>query len=404
MKAVVWHGVGDIRLDDVPAPRVRKGTDAVVDLTASAICGTDLHLIRGTISGMKEGTVLGHEGVGTVKELGSDVRNLEIGQRVVVMSTIACGYCPYCRAGYYSKCDNANPNGKDKGTAFFGGPAESGPFDGLQAEQARIPFASTTLVKLPDRVTDDQAILISDIFSTGYFGADMADITPGRSVAVFGCGPVGQFAIASAKLMDAGRVFAIDAIPSRLDMARGQGAEVIDFEEEDPVETLLRLTGGTGPDSVIDAVGVDAYAPSRGPAAAKSKKEAKEFRKELERLAPEQHPKGKNWRPGNAPSQVLEWAVDSIAKAGTLSIIGVYPQAMTTFPIGKAMGKNIRVNMGDCNHRRYGPRLVNLVASGVFDPTKIITQYEKLSSAIEAYEAFDRREDGWTKVELVPAA
>jgi threonine dehydrogenase-like Zn-dependent dehydrogenase len=403
LKAVVWHGVGDIRLDDVPAPRIEEVTDAVVELTASAICGTDLHLIRGTMPGMKDGTILGHEGVGIVKDLGSDVRGFDVGDRVVVLSTIACGYCEFCRAGYYAKCDNANPNGPGHGTAFFGGPEEAGAIDGMQAEEVRVPFASTTLVKLPGKVSDDQAILISDIFCTGYFGADMARIEPGKSVAVFGCGPVGQFAIASAKLMDAGRVFGIDAIPSRLDMARKQGAEVINFDEEDPVETIMRLTGNIGPDSVIDAVGVDAYRPMHGPAAAKSKKEEKVFKRELEQVAPNANPRGDNWHPGNAPSQVLEWAVDCLSKAGTLSIIGVYPAAMTVFPIGKAMSKNLTINTGDCNHRRYGPKLVNLVATGMFDPTSIEMRREKLSSAIEAYEAFDKREEGWTKVELAPA-
>src|SRR5712692_1701386 len=192
MKAVVFHGVGDIRLDDVPQPRIEEPTDAIVHLTASAICGTDLHLIRGTVPHMKPGTTLGHEGVGLVEEVGSDVRNLNVGDRVVIPSTIACGYCSYCRDGYYSQCDKANPNGPQAGTAFYGGPQESGPFDGLQAEYARIPFAHAGLVKLPEEVSDDQAILISDIFPTGYFGAELAEIEPGDTVAIFGCGPVGN--------------------------------------------------------------------------------------------------------------------------------------------------------------------------------------------------------------------
>jgi threonine dehydrogenase-like Zn-dependent dehydrogenase len=228
MKAVVFHGIGDIQLEDVPEPKIEQPTDAIVHLTASAICGTDLHMIRGTFSGMVPGTILGHEGVGVVESVGADVRNLNVGDRVVIPSTIACGYCSYCRAGYCSQCDNANPNGPSAGTAFFGGPKESGPFNGLQAEKARIPFAHINLVKLPDEVTDDQAILLSDIFPTGYFGADMANIKPGHTVAIFGCGPVGQFVIASAKLMDAGRIIAVDTIPSRLAMAKAQGAEVID--------------------------------------------------------------------------------------------------------------------------------------------------------------------------------
>jgi threonine dehydrogenase-like Zn-dependent dehydrogenase len=200
MKAVVFHGIGDVRLEDVPNPHIREPTDAVVRLTASAICGTDLHMIRGTMAPMVPGTILRHEGVGVIEEAGSSVRNFKEGDRVVICSTIACGHCVYCRAGYYSQCDNANPNGKQAGTAFFGGPETSGPFNGLQAEKARIPSANIGPVKLPDEVMDEEAILLSDIFPTGYFGADLAEITPGDTVAVFGCGPVDLFAIASVKL------------------------------------------------------------------------------------------------------------------------------------------------------------------------------------------------------------
>ena len=213
MKAVVFHGIGDIRLDTVAEPQIKAPTDAIVRVTSSAICGTDLHMVRGTLAGMKPGTILGHEGVGIVEETGEDVRNLKPGDRVVIPSTIGCGSCVYCRAGYFSQCDNANPMGKDAGTAFFGGPLSSGAFDGLQAERARIPFANAGLVKLPADISDDQAILLSDIFPTGYFGAKLAEIKAGDVVAVFGCGPVGQFIIASAKLMDAGRIIAVDCWP-----------------------------------------------------------------------------------------------------------------------------------------------------------------------------------------------
>src|SRR6266478_6427168 len=212
MKAVVFHDIGDIRLEDVKEPKIKEPTDAIVALTASAICGTDLHLIRGTVSGMQKGTILGHEGVGVVEEIGRAARNLSPGDRVVIPSTIACGNCSYCRAGYYAQCDRANPNGPTAGTAFFGGPKSSGPFDGLQAEKARIPFANVGPVKLPDEVDDDQAILLSDIVPTAYMGAENAQIHPGATVAVFGCGPVGQFVIASAKLFGAGRIIAIDTI------------------------------------------------------------------------------------------------------------------------------------------------------------------------------------------------
>ena len=381
MKAVVFHGVGDIRLDDVAEPKIEQPTDALVRVTASAICGTDLHMVRGTMPGMKPGTILGHEGVGVVEALGPDVRNLTKGDRVVIPSSIACGYCSYCRAGYHSQCDNANPNGAAAGTAFFGGPADTGPFHGLQAELARVPLAATGLVKLPDGIDDERAILLSDIFPTGYFGADLAEIEDGDTVAVFGCGPVGQFAIASARLHGAGRIFAVDCVESRLEMARRQGAEVIDFNREDPVEVLQRMTGGIGPDRAIDAVGIDAVAPRSGAAAEKAKQQ---------------------WVPGNAPAQALDWAVKALAKAGTLAIIGVYPPSDRTFPIGVAMNKNLTLKMGNCPHRAYLSTLVDLVASGVIDPAQVLTQVEPMTDAIEAYKAFDRRESGWMKVELKP--
>ncbi|HJU06294.1 MAG TPA: zinc-dependent alcohol dehydrogenase [Nitrospiraceae bacterium] len=404
MKAVVFYGVGDIRLAEKPEPKIQNRTDAIVRLTASAICGTDLHMVRGTLPGMEPGTILGHEGVGIVEELGPDVRNLKAGDRVVIPSTIACGSCSYCRAGYHAQCDHANPNGPRAGTAFFGGPKPSGPFQGLQAEKARVPFANVGLVKIPHGVTDDQAILISDIFPTGYFGAELAEIQPGDTVVVFGCGPVGQMAMVSAQLRGAGRVLAVDTIPSRLEMAQGQGAEIIDFNAEDPVEMIVRLTGGIGADRAIDAVGVDATQPHGGPAASESKEQTSRFQKEAQEVAPKTKPRGDNWHPGDAPSQALMWATEALAKAGTLSIIGVYPQTARSFPIGAAMNKNLTIKMGNCHHRKYIPMLLDLVRSGVVDPAKILTQSEPMQSVIDAYKAFDTRQPGWMKVKLEPAA
>lgn len=405
MKAVVFHGIGDIRLENVPEPRIKDPSDAIVRLTASAICGTDLHMIRGTLPGMKAGTILGHEGVGIVEEVGSDVHNLKPGDRVVIGSTIACGHCSYCRSGYFSQCDNANPNGSQAGTAFFGGPKETGAFDGLQAEFARIPFAGTGLVKLPDAVTDDQAILLSDIFPTAYFGADIAEIKSGDTVVVFGCGPVGQFTVASARLLGAGRIFAVDTIPDRLATAQAQGAEVIDYNAENPVEAIHRLTRGVGAHRAIDAVGVDANQPREGwlrswlPSAERSR-----HQREQAEVAPKTNPQGDNWHPGDAPSQVLDWAVQALAKAGTLSIIGVYPMTAHFFPIGMAMNRNITVNMGNCPHRKYLPMLVDMVRNGTIDPTKVLREeIEPMVSAIEAYKEFDRRQPGWIKVKLEPA-
>lgn len=404
MKAVVFHAIGDIRLEEVKEPKLREKTDAIVRLTASAICGTDLHMIRGTMPGMKSGTVLGHEGVGVIEELGADVRNFRVGDRVVIPSTLGCGYCSYCRAGYYAQCDHANPNGPQAGTAFFGGPAQSGPFHGLQAEKARIPFAAVNLVKLPDEVSDDQAILLSDIFPTGYMGAEYAEIKPGDTVAVFGCGPVGLFSILSAQLMRAGRIFAVDREPSRLEMARALGAEVVNFDEEHPVEAIRRLTGGIGVDRAIDAVGVDACHAHAGPAAKEAKKKAAQHEQEQAAAAPKQNPDGELWQPGDAPAQALDWSVEALAKAGTLSIIGVYPPTFRAFPIGAAMNKNLTIKLGNCNHRKYIPLLIDLVRSGTVDPRKVLTQIEPLTDVLAAYKAFDLRKAGWVKVELKPGA
>lgn len=404
MKAVVFHGVGDIRLEDVSEPSIQDPNDAIVRLTASAICGTDLHMVRGTMPGMKKGTILGHEGVGVVDEVGKDVRNFRPGDRVIIPSTIACGYCSYCRDGYFAQCDNANPNGSDQGTAFFGGPKTSGPFNGMQAEKVRVPFAHVGLVKIPEGVSDSQAILLSDIFPTGYFGADLADIKEGKIVVVFGCGPVGLFAIMSAQLMGASRVIAVDHLSDRLEKAQELGAEVVNFEEEDPVQAIKRLTGGIGADRVIDAVGVDAEHPNHGMAHWKGKLTGKEKKQEqqVKDIAPKQRPDGNLWRPGDAPTQAIEWAVDCVAKAGTIAIIGVYPEKVERFPLGKAMNKNLTLRMGNCNHRKYIPLLLELVASGVVDPLKILSHQEPLINAIDAFKAFDQREPGWIKVELEP--
>ena len=401
MKAVVFHGVGDIRLDDVEEPKIQEPTDAIVRLTSSAICGTDLHMVRGTMAGMVPGTILGHEGVGVVEEVGSQVRNLNVGDRVVIPSTIGCGYCMFCRRGFYAQCDNANPNGPQAGTAFFGGPQPTGPFEGLQAEYARIPYANVGPVKLPEQVTDEQALLISDIFPTGYFGADLAEIEDGDTIAVFGCGPVGQFSITSAWLMGAGRVLAVDKDGSRLEMARAQGAEVINFDEEDPVETIFDLTGGIGVDRVIEAVGVDAMSSRTAPTGEVTEGD---FQEELNRVAPETNPQGDTWVPGDAPPQSMVWAAQAVMKAGVIGVIGVFPPQAMTAPMGTIQQRNLTVRGGNCNHRKYMPMLVGLVATGAVDPTEILTNTEPLTSAIEAYEAFDRREPGWIKVELQPAA
>ncbi|GGC77989.1 glutathione-dependent formaldehyde dehydrogenase [Tersicoccus solisilvae] len=400
MKAVVWHGEGDIRLDTVDDPTIQQPTDAIVQITRSAICGTDLHFIRGTMSGMAEGTILGHEAVGVVTEVGSAVRRFSPGDRVLICSTMSCGACRNCRRGLTAQCDVANPNGPLAGTCFFGGPQPTGPVDGLQAEYVRVPWAVNTLIPLPENVSDDAAILLSDIFPTAWFGAELAGVNRGDTVAVLGAGVVGQFAIASAFRQGAGRVIAVDGLRSRLDIALGQHAEVIDFNAEDPVPAILESTQGIGVDAVIDAVGVDAQRPWAGPAKRAGDEQAEQFDAERSQVAPQTNVQGENWVPGNAPSQALQWAVSAVAKGGRLGVIGVYPPAMTSFPIGEAMNKNLIVKLGNCNHHTVTPPLLDIVATGLVDPTALITQQEPLTSAVEAYESFDRREEGWLKTEL----
>jgi threonine dehydrogenase-like Zn-dependent dehydrogenase len=371
-----------------------------VEITASAICGTDLHFVRGTMAGMVEGTILGHEAVGVVRETGSGVRNLRQGDRVVIPSTIGCGYCSYCRAGYYAQCDNANPNGAAAGTCFFGGPQTTGPVDGLQAQYARVPFANVGPVWLPDEVGDDAAILLSDIYPTAWFGCRLAEVSQGDTVLVLGAGPVGQFAVTSAFQQGAGRVLVVDGIGSRLDQARARGAEAIDFNAEDPVAVVQELTGGIGADRVVDAVGVDAQRPKSGPAAEAAEQQAEEFDRERSQVAPEQNPHDGTYVPGDAPSQSLQWAVECVAKAGSIGVIGVYPPQMSSFPTGAAMNKNLTVKAGNCNHRRYLPHLVDLVRTGAVDPSSLMTQLEDIPDVLDAYASFDRREQGWTKVVL----
>jgi len=401
MKAIVFGGIGKVALKNVPDPKIKDRTDAIIRITSSAICGTDLHFIRGTAPGMKEGRILGHEAVGIVEEVGKSVRNLRKGDRVVVPSTVGCGSCTYCRAGYQSQCNVANPRGANAGTVFFGGPEEAGGLDGLQAEYARIPFAGVGLVKLPEEITDDQAILMSDILPTSYMAAVMAEVKPSDNVVVFGCGPVGLFAILCAQHLGAGRVFAVDSVESRLEMARAHGAEVINFQQEDPVSVLKDLTNGAGPDRAIDAVGVDAATATRGPAADKSAQ--KEFKQELEKITEMGTPKGGAFQPGGAPSQALKWAIEAVAKAGTVSVIGVYTAPVQGFPIEQVMNKNLTLKAGNCNHRRYMPEMIELVRSGVIHPEEFLTQVQPITSAVDAYQAFDRHQAGWVKVKLDPA-
>jgi threonine dehydrogenase-like Zn-dependent dehydrogenase len=393
MRAVVWQGPGQIDLAEVPDPRIVQPSDAIVRVTVSAICGTDLHMVRGTMPGMVPGTVLGHEGVGVVEEVGPGVRAFRPGDRVVIPSTLCCGSCSYCRAGYTSQCDRVNPHGPLAGTAFFGGPEQTGPFQGLQAPYARVPFADANLVPLPETVTDEQAIVASDVLPTGYFGAKLAEVSRGDTVAVFGCGPVGQLAIASARHLGATRVIAVDRDPWRLEKARRQHVEPVDFSREDPVAVIRELTGGIGVDRVIDAVGVDAYTPS-GEADERHRGEVHEVTSGGEVA----------WSAADAPSQAAEWAVEAVAKAGTVGVIGVYPQTARSWPIGIALNRNLTVKLGNCPHRALLPELIDLIAADALDPARVLTQDKQLDDVLDAYRRFDQHQSGWVKVALRPAA
>ncbi len=391
MKALVFKNVGEIAFEEVPEPTIQHPKDAIVRITATTICGTDLHMVRGTIGNMLPGTVLGHEGVGVVEQVGAEVKDIKKDDRVIIPSTIGCGYCPYCKRGLFSQCDNANPH--HVMTAFYGGPGLSGPFNGLQAEYARVPFADTNLVKLPDEVSDEQAILLSDILPTAYQAVDYIEPQPSDRVAVFGCGPVGQLIIASLKIRGIKEIYAIDFIPERLKAAEAQGAYVINFDEKDPVRELKTITKGNGPEKVIDAVGIDADHPHCCGATFITLSQAQKDRyvQEVHEVAPQRNPHAGNWNPGSAPSQVSEWAIASIAKAGIFSIIGVYNERMWIFPVGYAMGKNLTVRAGNCNHRAYFPLLLDLTKNGTFvSPFGL----EKLpfKDIVHAYERFDKRE------------
>lgn len=396
MKALVLKGVGNIALEEVSDPKIKDQSDAIVALTMTTICGTDLHAVRGTMPGYKPGTVLGHEGVGIVEQIGTDVKKVKIGDRVIVPSTIACGTCFYCKHEIYSQCDNANPGG----TAFYGSPELAGGFNGMQAEKVRVPYADVGLVKIPDEITDEQVILLSDILPTSYMAVENIYPQPDDVVAVFGAGIVGQLAIYSLMKMGVKKVFSIDRIPWRLERAKAQGAHIINFDEVDPVSELKKLTDNRGPNKIIDAVGIDAVHPSGIAQWLKSMVIPVDFKEEVKKVAPIINPDGENWIPGNAPSQVFRWAVPAIAKAGIFSIIGVYTPLMDMFPIGEAMGKNLTITMGNCNHTRYISHFLELVKNGQIDLVPFLTQRMPFEEIVTAYKHFDKRDENWLKVAL----
>jgi threonine dehydrogenase-like Zn-dependent dehydrogenase len=388
MKAVCWYGKQKIKVEDVPAPKILNSRDAIVRVTSTAICGSDLHIYNGFIPGMEKGDILGHEFMGEVVEVGVDVRNLKIGDRVVVPFPIACGQCAACRDGLFSLCENSNPNAMlaegvwgHSPAGLFGYSHLLGGYAGGQAEYARVPFADVGPIKVPSFLPDEKVLFLSDILPTGYMGADMCNIRPGQVVAVWGAGPVGQFAIASAKLLGAERVIAIDRIPFRLKLAteRAGANNVINYEQDDLKEALADLTGGRGPDACIDAVGIEAH----GPAAVYAYDRAKQaLMLETDRPI------------------ALRQAIMACRNGGVISVIGVYGGVIDKFPMGAVVNRGLTIRAGQCHVQRYMQPLLERIEKGDIDPSFVITHRMRLEEAPEAYEMFLQKSDNCEKIVL----
>ncbi|HEX4567546.1 MAG TPA: zinc-dependent alcohol dehydrogenase [Vicinamibacterales bacterium] len=389
MKALCWYGTDDVRIARVPDPKILNPRDAIVKVTLTAICGSDLHLLDGFIPTMKRGDILGHEFMGEVVDLGPDVKNLQRGDRVIVPFTIACGHCFFCERGLWSACDNSNPNAwmlEDlygfAGSGLFGYSHMMGGYAGGQAEYVRVPFADVGPFKVPDGIPDERVLFLTDIFPTGYMAAENADITPGDTVAVWGCGPVGQMCIRSAWLFGAGRVIAIDREPERLQMAAACGkAEVIDLTSTNVYEALKDMTGGRGPDACIDAVGLEAHAATIDDWYDRAKTSTMMA---TDRLS------------------ALRQAIHCCRKGGTVSIPGVYGGFLDKMPMGAAFGKGLTMKMGQTHVHRYLPRLMDYITRGEVNPAFVITHRARLDDAPEMYRTFRDKEDGCIKVVLKP--
>ncbi|MBW3614116.1 MAG: glutathione-dependent formaldehyde dehydrogenase [Actinobacteria bacterium] len=390
MRATCWMGIHRVEVRDVPEPKILNARDAIVRITATAICGSDLHLFDGYVPTMEKGDILGHEFMGEVVEVGEAITNLSVGDRVVVPFPISCGGCQACKRGLFSLCENSNPNAGLAEKAWGSSPAGIfgyshmlGGYAGGQAEYARVPFADVGPIKIDDdSLTDEQVLFLSDILPTGYMGAEVCDIERGDTVAVWGAGPVGQFAIASAYLLGADRVIAIDRFPYRLDMARATGAETLNYEEVDVREALRDLTAGRGPDACIDAVGMEAHHGS-GPINAYDKLK-QGIRAETER------------------PHALRQAITSCRNGGTVSVMGVYGGVVDKFPIGSLMNRSITIKTGQCHVQRYMRPLLERIERGEIDPTFVITHRMSLSDAPLGYETFKKKQDGCMKVVLTP--
>jgi threonine dehydrogenase-like Zn-dependent dehydrogenase len=388
MRANCWYGKQDVRVEDVPDPKILNRRDAIVKITSTAICGSDLHLYNHFIPTMQKGDVLGHEFMGEIVEVGPEVKDRKVGDRVVVGFPISCGNCYYCKREMYTLCENSNPNAwigeKMFGHAtggFYGYSHLTGGYAGGQAEYARVPFADVGTLKIENGFSDEQVLFLSDIFPTGYMAAEMCDIKPGDTIAVWGGGPVGQFAIRSAFLLGAGRVIAIDRFPERLRMAKEGGAEAINYEEGGVYDMLMEMTGGRGPDACIDAVGLESHAPG--------------IQYVYDRM------KQALMLESDRPIALRE-AIMACRNGGTVSVIGVYGGFIDKFPMGSFMNRSLTMKTGQCHVQRYMRPLLDRVRRGEIDPSFVITHVLPLDQAPHGYDIFDHKEDDCIKIVLKP--
>ncbi len=388
MKANCWYGKQDMRVTDVPDPTILNKRDAIVKVTSTAICGSELHLYNGFVPTMEQGDIMGHEFMGEVVETGPEVRKLRVGDRVVVAFPISCGECFFCKKTLYSLCENTNPNAWMAEKLFGHSPAGiygyshlTGGFAGGQADYVRVPFADVGTLKIENGLTDEQVLFLSDIFPTGYMAAENCNISPGDTVAVWGCGPVGQFAIRSAFLLGAECVIAIDRVPERLAMARAGGADTIDYEETDVYDMLMQTTGGRGPDSCIDAVGLEAHMP--GPLYYYDRLKQALMLESDRPIA-------------------LRQALLACRNGGTVSVPGVYGGLIDKMPMGAVMNKALTIRTGQTHAQRYFTPLLKRIMDGEIDPSFVVTHRLKLEDAPIGFAMFNHKKDGCIKIVMTP--